>query len=160
MVEGVLKQPLKIQRTLNNLIDLPHFPTSIRTQVQEANRKFYKKQKAAEAILYEKEKEAKAHKAIAEAAFYTRRQAANGELYTNQKEAEGLVALAQAQGTYLSTLLSSLGGNYAALRDYLMINGGIYQEIAKIDGEAVRGLQPKISIWSNGMGVELVVLMV
>lgn len=45
-----------------------------------------------------------------------------------------------------------MGGNYAALRDYLLINGGMYQEIAKINGEAVRRLQPKISIWSNGSG--------
>lgn len=101
-------------------------------------------------MLYEKEKEAEAQKAMAEAAFYSRQQVADGELYAKQKEAEGLVALAQAQGTYLSTLLSAVGGNYVALRDYLMINGGMYQEIAKINSEAVRGLQPKISIWSNG----------
>ncbi|KAL7191659.1 hypothetical protein ACSBR2_023694 [Camellia fascicularis] len=35
-----------------------------------------------------------------------------------------------------------------------MINGGMFQEIAKINGEAVRGLQPKISIWTNGGGGE------
>ncbi|KAK1366035.1 hypothetical protein POM88_041596 [Heracleum sosnowskyi] len=120
------------------------------TKVQEANWELYKKQKEAEAILYQKEKEAQAQKAIADATFYARQQVADGELYAKQKEAEGLVALAQAQGTYISTLLKAVGGNYSALRDYLMINGGMYQEIAKINGEAVRGLQPKISIWSNG----------
>jgi flotillin len=51
---------------------------------------------------------------------------------------------------YVSTLFNALGGNYYALRDYLMINGGMYQEIAKINAEAIRGLEPKISIWSNG----------
>ncbi|KAL7166028.1 hypothetical protein ACSBR2_036820 [Camellia fascicularis] len=51
-------------------------------------------------------------------------------------------------------LLDALGGNYNALRDYLMINGGMFQEIAKINGEAVRRLQPKISIWTNGDGGE------
>ncbi|KAK2979455.1 hypothetical protein RJ640_015084 [Escallonia rubra] len=124
------------------------------TKVQEANWELYKKQKAAEAILYSKEKEAEAQKAIAEASFYARQQVADGELYAKQKEAEGLIALAQAQGTYLSTLLGALGGNYAALRDYMMINSGMFQEIAKINGEAVRGLEPKISIWSNGSGGE------
>lgn len=102
--------------------------------------------------MYEKEKEAEAQKAIAEATLYSRQQIANGELYAKQKEAEGLVALAQAQGTYIHTLLGALGGNYASLRDYLMINGGIYQEIAKINGEAVKGLQPKISIWTGASG--------
>ncbi|KAH7845775.1 hypothetical protein Vadar_005870 [Vaccinium darrowii] len=112
----------------------------------------YETKKAAEALLYEKQKEAQAQKAIAEAAFYARKQVADGELYAKQKEAEGLVALAQAQGTYIRTLLSALGGNYGALRDYLMINSGMFQEIAKINAEAVRGLQPKISVWTNGNG--------
>ncbi|XWS59081.1 hypothetical protein CRYUN_Cryun08bG0091600 [Craigia yunnanensis] len=120
------------------------------TKVQEANWELYQKQKQAEAILYEKEKEAAAQKAIADAAFYGRQRVADVELYAKQKEAEGLTALAQAQGVYLRTLLDALGGNYAAMRDYLMINAGMFQEIAKINAEAVRGLQPKISIWSNG----------
>ncbi|XP_028089435.1 flotillin-like protein 4 [Camellia sinensis] len=122
--------------------------------VQEANWELYNKQKAAEAILYEKEKEAQAQKATAKVAFYARQQLANGELYAKQKEATGLVALAQAQGVYIRTLLDVLGGNYNALRDYLMINVGMFQEIAKINGEAVRGLQPKISIWINDGGGE------
>ncbi|MBA0587811.1 hypothetical protein Gorai_000932 [Gossypium raimondii] len=122
------------------------------TKVQEANWELYQKQKQAEAILYEKEKEAAGQKAIADATFYGRQRVADVELYAKQKEAEGLMALAQAQGVYLRTLLEALGGNYAALRDYLMINGGMFQEIAKINAEAVRGLQPKISIWTNGGG--------
>ncbi|XP_059658199.1 flotillin-like protein 4 [Cornus florida] len=124
------------------------------TKVQEANWELYKKQKAAEAILYEKEKEAEAQKAIAEASFYARQQVADGELYAKKKEAEGLIALGQAQGISLQTLLGSLGGNYTALRDYMMINSGMFQEIAKINAEAVHGLQPKISIWTNGSNGE------
>lgn len=118
--------------------------------MQEANWELYKKQKEAEAFLYEKEKEAEAQKATAEADFYRRKQIIDGDLYAKMKEAEGLKALAEAQGTYLRTLLESLGGNYGALRDYLMISGGMFQELAKINGEAIRGLQPKISIWTNG----------
>ena len=60
------------------------------------------------------------------------------------------MALGNAQGHYLNTLLTAVGGNYGALRDYLMINGGMFQDIAKINAEAVRGIQPKISIWTNG----------
>ena len=118
--------------------------------MQEANWELYKKQKAAEAVLYEKEKEAEAQKAIADAAFYTRQQAADGELYAKRKEADGIAIIAQAQGIYVRTLLDALGGNYHALRDYLMINGGMFQEIAKINSEAVKGLQPKISVWTSG----------
>jgi len=93
----------------------------------------------AEAKLFEKEKEAEAQKALAKA-----------ELFAKQKEAEGLLLMGQAQGAYLSTLLGALGGNYSNLRDYLMINSGVFQEIVKTNAEAIRGLQPKISIWNNG----------
>jgi flotillin len=107
--------------------------------VQEANWALYKKQKEAEAQI-----------ALADATFYARKQTAEAELYAKKKEAEGIVTLAQAQGVYVNTLLKALGGNYTALRDYMMINGGMFQEIAKINAEAIRGLEPKISIWNNG----------
>ncbi|ONK81767.1 uncharacterized protein A4U43_C01F32670 [Asparagus officinalis] len=121
-------------------------------KVQEANWILYNKQKEAEAQLYQQEKEAEGRRAVAEAAFFSRQQEADGELYAKQKEAEGLQALAQAQGFYLETLLKALGGNYAALRDYLMINEGVYRDMARINADAVKGLQPKISVWSNGEG--------
>ncbi|KAL3643137.1 Flotillin-like protein 4 [Castilleja foliolosa] len=120
------------------------------TKVQEANWELYKKQKAAEAYLYQKQKEAEAQKAAAEAAFFARKQVVDGDFYAKVKEAEGLEAMAKAQGTYVHTLLKELGGDYSALRDYLMISGGMYQEVAKINAEAVKGLQPKISIWTGG----------
>ncbi|CAI0415241.1 unnamed protein product, partial [Linum tenue] len=124
------------------------------SKVQEANWELYTKQKAAEAVLYQKEKEAEAQMAASKAAFFARQQAAEAELYSKLKEAEGLVALAKAQGAYLRTLLDALGGNYAALRDYLMIDGGMFQAMARINAEAVRGMQPKLSIWTtdDGMG--------
>lgn len=71
------------------------------------------------------------------------------------KEAEGMAAVAEAQGFYLGNLLKQVGGNYSALRDYLMIHGGTFKDIAKLNAEAVRGMQPKINIWTgaNGNGV-------
>ncbi|KAI3522968.1 hypothetical protein L1887_01020 [Cichorium endivia] len=113
------------------------------TKVQDTNWELYRKQKVVEASLYEKEKEA---------ATQINQQVADGELFAKQKEAEGLVAVAQYQGTYIRTLLGTFGGNYKAFRDYLMINGGMFQEIAKINGEAVKSLQPKISIWTGAGG--------
>ncbi|MCI09647.1 flotillin-like protein, partial [Trifolium medium] len=102
------------------------------------------------AALFEKKAEAEAQIALANATFYARKQAAEAELYAKKKEAEGIIKLGQAQGVYVNTLLKALEGNYTSLRDYLMINGGMYQEIAKINAEAIHGLEPKISIWSNG----------
>ncbi|KAI3921095.1 hypothetical protein MKX01_036074 [Papaver californicum] len=103
-------------------------------KVQEANWELYKKQKQAVAVLYEKQKAAEAQKLAAEAQFFA--QAADGELYAKKKRDRR----------------NEFDGNYAALRDYLMINGGMFPEVAKINASAVQGLQPKISIWTNGDG--------
>ncbi|KAF6147635.1 hypothetical protein GIB67_031626 [Kingdonia uniflora] len=125
------------------------------TKVQEANWEIYRKQKAAEAVLYEKENEAEAQRATASATLFARQQSADGELYMKERKAQGLMASAEAQGVYIRTLLDALGGNYAALRDYMMINRGLFQELAKINAGAVQGLQPKISIWTSGSGAEM-----
>lgn len=120
--------------------------------MQEANWELYNRQKAAEALLYEQEKQAEARRASADAAFFARRREAEAELYAKQKEAEGLVAMGDAQSAYLSAMLGALGGSYAALRDYLMVSSGVYQDMARINADAIKGLEPKISVWSNGAG--------
>ncbi|MCL7026312.1 hypothetical protein MKW94_012674 [Papaver nudicaule] len=75
-----------------------------------------RKQKQAEAVLFEKQKAAEAQKLAAEAQFFAQQKAADAEL------------------------------------DYMMIDGGMFQEVAKINASAVKGLEPKISIWTNGDG--------
>lgn len=118
--------------------------------MQEANSELYKKQKAAEGTLYGTAKEAESKRLLAEAQLYTRKLQADADLYAKQKEAEGLIALAKAQGIYLQTLLAAVGGNYNALRDFLMIDNGLFQQLAKTNADAIKGLNPKISIWTNG----------
>lgn len=78
------------------------------------------------------------------------RAAADAAFYSKQRDAEGLVAMANAQGTYLRTLLDAVNNDYSAMRDFLMINNGVYQDIAKTNAVAIRDLQPKISVWNHG----------
>ncbi|KAF6144536.1 hypothetical protein GIB67_023982 [Kingdonia uniflora] len=75
---------------------------------------------------------------------------ADGDLYTKIKEVEGLRAFGNGQGFYVKTLMDSFGGSYTVARDYLMINNEIFENIVRINSDVVRGLQPKISIWTNG----------
>ncbi|KAJ3679430.1 hypothetical protein LUZ60_017441 [Juncus effusus] len=119
------------------LLSKAHVDYDIKVQEASARRvaaeaELFCRQKVAEAELYAKQMEADARRAIAEA-----------ELYEKQKEAEGI-----------SSLLVALGGNYTALRDYLMINKGVYQDIARTNADGIKGLQPKISVWNtNGEGM-------
>ncbi|CAM0885396.1 unnamed protein product [Alopecurus aequalis] len=121
-------------------------------QVQDSNALFYSRQKAAEATLYEETKAAEARKAQADARFFEQRMAEDARLYAKQREAEAVALLGKAKADYVASMLAALGGSYPALRDYLMIDGGMYAEMARINAGAVNGMQPKISIWSNGAG--------
>nr|GEY83030.1 hypothetical protein [Tanacetum cinerariifolium] len=55
-------------------------------------------------------------------------------------------AISQAQ--YISEIIGAFRGNYGAVRDYLLINGGMYQDLAKINGDAVKGCSHR----RNGSG--------
>lgn len=85
-----------------------------------------------------------------EAQTYAVQQAADAALYAKKKEAERLKGIVEAKGFYVHSLMSALGGNYHALRDYMIIDKGLFKNMAKCNAEAIKGLQPKISIWTNG----------
>ncbi|KAF0929485.1 hypothetical protein E2562_021581 [Oryza meyeriana var. granulata] len=129
---------------------LSHATVQYETQVQDSNAALYNRQKAAEASLFEQLKSAEARKAQADAKFFEQKMAEDATLYAKQREAEALAMVGKAKAQYVASMLRALGGNYNALRDYLMIDGGIYEEMARINASAVSGMQPKISIWSNG----------
>ncbi|XP_004229734.1 flotillin-like protein 6 [Solanum lycopersicum] len=153
--EAVLQQEVERKNALTKTESLKAQHLSKATvdyeiKVQEANSVLYKKQKEAEAVLYENRKTAEAKKLAAEAQTYAVQLAADAALYAEKKEAEGLKGIAEAEGVYVRSLMSALGGNYNALRDYMMIEKGMFKDIAKFNAEAIKGLQPKISIWSNG----------
>jgi flotillin len=121
-------------------------------KVLESNSELYQKQKASEAVLYRGIKGSEAERQASEAQLYAIQKAADAELYRKKREAEGMMVLAAAQGTYIKTLLKAVGGNYGALRDYLMIKNGLFKDIAQMNAEAVTGLNPKISVWKTGDG--------
>ncbi|KQJ97143.1 hypothetical protein BRADI_3g29040v3 [Brachypodium distachyon] len=122
------------------------------TQVQVSNAQFYSRQKAAEAALFEQMRAAEARKAQADAHLFEQKMSEDAKLYAKQKEAESLALVGKAKTDYVASMLHELGDNYQALRDYLMIDGDIYADMARINAGAVSGMKPKISIWSNGNG--------
>lgn len=86
----------------------------------------------------------------AEAYNYAAQQRAEAELSLKLREAEGIAAMADAYGK-----MSQAFGGPAGLLQYMMIEKGTYVELAKANATAIRGLEPKISVWntgSNGQG--------
>ncbi|KAF4947198.1 hypothetical protein FSARC_14017 [Fusarium sarcochroum] len=81
----------------------------------------------------------------AEAYNYAAQQRAEAELVAKLREAEGISAMADAYGK-----LSHAFGGPAGLLQYMMIEKGTYVELAKANATAIRGLEPKISVWNTG----------
>jgi flotillin len=107
--------------------------------MQASNAELYQKQQQAEAQLYTQRTNAQAVE-----------QAADAQLYKKRKEAQGILATGEAQATYMKSMLEAFGGNYNALHDYLMLDRGVYQQLGEINAGAIKGLQPKISVWTTG----------
>lgn len=128
--------------------------------VQEAQASLVQRQRAADAKLFEQQREADAISYQSERAADAQRQAADGEayalmkradanLYATQKEAEGIMAIAEAKSVLLGKLLKELNGDYKNVHDFLLLDREVYQEMGRINAEAIKGLSPKISIWDT-----------
>ena len=117
-------------------------------------------QQAADARAYETQAEAQAEyesaRRAADASAYRTRQEAEADAHANGvsagatlaatlKQAEGLSAMAEAY----ASMGRAFGGPQGLLQ-YLMIEKGTYVELARANAEAIRGLEPKISVWSTG----------
>ena len=115
----------------------------------EAKANFEKGKQAAEAGVYKLKVDTDATnyktKQDAEAWSYAAVRNAEANLQKKLKEAEGMAAMADAY----AKMSQALGGP-AGLLQYMMIEKGTYVELAKANAEAIRGLQPKISVWNTG----------
>ncbi|KAF7551283.1 hypothetical protein G7Z17_g5145 [Cylindrodendrum hubeiense] len=81
----------------------------------------------------------------AEAWNFAAQKRAEAELVQKIKEAEGITAMADAYGK-----LSQAFGGPAGLLQYMMIEKGTYVELAKANATAIKGMEPKISVWNTG----------
>lgn len=101
----------------------------------------------AEAELYAKQKEA-------DAILYTKQKEAEALLFFKQNEAKGITAVYEAQSDGLQKLIDSFGGNQAGLIQYLMLDRGLYERLAQTNADAIKGLNPKITIWNTNQDGE------
>ncbi|KAL5594054.1 uncharacterized protein BROUX77_007401 [Berkeleyomyces rouxiae] len=94
-----------------------------------------------------KNTDAAAYKTRADADANSYAAAKNAEaLLTKQKtEAEGIAAMADAY----AKMANAFGGPQGLLQ-FMMIEKGTYVELAKANATAVRGMEPKISVWTTG----------
>ena len=160
-----LKREVEVKRAAAELErlrarDVVKASISREAQQQAADAEAYEVQKKAEAKAFGTRADAEAKavgtKADAEAAAYRTKvdadaknyaavQAAEAQLVAKMKEAEGVAAMADAYGK-----LGTAFGGPSGLMQYMMLEKGTYVSLGKANAEAVRGMQPKISVWNTG----------
>lgn len=74
---------------------------------------------------------------------------AEAELYAEQRKADGILAVYNAQSSGIQNLIESFGNDTSALVQYLMIDKGLYEKLAKANADAINGLKPKIVQWNT-----------
>lgn len=120
---------------------------------KDADAAFYKKKRDAEAVLAAREKEAAAmflmKEREAQAMFIAREREAEANFIARKKEAEGLTEMAAAYAR-----LSDVLGGPQGLMQFLMLQNNTYEKLANANAGAIRGLQPKINVWTTGASGE------
>ena len=79
-----------------------------------------------------------------------RRIDAEAQLYAREKEAEGIAAVYQAQYAGFLKLKEAFGTDEMLMK-FLMLEKGLFLELANANANAIQGLNPKINIWNTGI---------
>jgi flotillin len=141
--------------------------SSLYTQTQNAAALKEQKKAETDAAFYEKLRDGEGYKAgnefKADAALYTAKRDAEAKFeqarlaaeavkmeadaayYTQKQKAAGMIELANAYGAMANVL-----GGPQGLMQYMMLENGTYEKLAHANATAIRGLEPKINVWTTG----------
>lgn len=75
---------------------------------------------------------------------------ADALLYKQQREADGVKAKLEAQAIGLQKLVECFGGNPVDLVRYKLVDEGMLEKLVHAQGDAIRGLNPKITVIGSG----------
>ncbi|KAJ3292709.1 hypothetical protein HK104_005097 [Borealophlyctis nickersoniae] len=150
MQDAILQKDLELKRADMEMErlradQLSKAKVQYESSVQAADAKLYAEQRSADAAFYKAQKDA-------EGSMFAKQKAAEAALYEKTKEAEGLRAVFEARAEGYKQLKEALGGNDTTFLQYLMLEAGLFQDLAKANGEAIKGLNPKINVWTTGSG--------
>ncbi|KAG9989207.1 flotillin domain protein, partial [Aureobasidium melanogenum] len=129
-------------------------------QSKTADLELYTTEKQAEGHYHKKQRETEAKflqdSKAADASLYRKQQDALGDFEIKKAEAEALYIRHEREAAgiiQLATAYEKLGnvlGGPQGVRDWMMLQNNIPVQLAKANAEAIRGLQPKINVWTTG----------
>ena len=78
----------------------------------------------------------------------------DAELYRQQQTAEGIKRIYEANSEGIQRMVDSFGGERERFLQYVMLDKDLYGDLARANAEAIRGLNPKITVWNTGKADE------
>lgn len=87
------------------------------------------------------------HVKESEAALIAERNRAEADALNKRTEAQSMIEMAKGYAE-----LSRVLGGPQGLMQLLMLQNGLYEKLATANGQALNGMQPKISVWNTGGG--------
>jgi len=84
-----------------------------------------------------------------DAKYYSNVKMADAKLYEKQREAEGIKVLADSRKRALASYTEVLKEPNTLL-NYIMMERGLFQQMAEINSDAIQGLNPQITVWNTG----------
>lgn len=99
--------------------------------------------KQADAEFYKKKLEADAN-------FYAKQRDLDAYLLQKEKEAQAVTLVARAQATAVEQMLKAFDGNAHMYVTWKALEDKLLEKLATCNAEAVRGLNPNVSVWNTG----------
>lgn len=96
--------------------------------------------------------EAEIIETLAKADLFKQKAQTDAQFYAKQKEAEAVEILFNSQAKGIKVIADAFGGDKGATLQYLMMEKGLFQDLAEANAKAVQGMAPKISVWNTGDG--------
>jgi flotillin len=94
--------------------------------------------------------EAETIQKLADANLYKAKKAAEAVLYQKEKQAEAIKAKFEAKANGVEMLQEAFTGDNNATLQYIMLQRGVFKDLAKANADAVKSMKPEIQIWSTG----------
>jgi flotillin len=118
-------------------------------------------------VLIEKERAENLAKALvtvetiqkkADAELYKAKKTADAILYNRQKEAEAIRAKFEAKAAGVEMLQQSFNGDNNSTLQYIMLQKGIFKDLAQANAEAIKKMRPEITVWTTGAEGSMILL--
>ena len=94
--------------------------------------------------------EAETIQKMADAELYKVKKAADANLYIKEKEAEAIRAKFTAKAAGIELLQEAFNKDNPSTLQYIMLQQGVYKDLAIANADAIKGMKPEMTIWTSG----------